>query len=86
MKLLSLISQNARSLQAHEVMKSLRNCALSGDQDRLQDFVQERVNEHIDYVEDVAKLVKHVAWTDSAQVWSLTQFYSVDVSKSRISE
>ena len=49
-------------------MKSLRNCALSGDQDRLQDFVQERVNEHIDYVEDVAKLVKHVAWTDSAQV------------------
>ena len=68
MKLLSLISQNARSLQAHEVMKSLRNCALSGDQDRLQDFVQERVNEHIDYVEDVAKLVKHVAWTDSAQV------------------
>ena len=77
MKLLSLISQNARSLQAHEVMKSLRNCALSGDQDRLQDFVQERVNEHIDYVEDVAKLVKHVAWTDSAQVWPLTQFFSV---------
>ena len=24
--------------------------------------------EHIDYVEDVAKLIRHVAWTDAAQV------------------
>ena len=26
------------------------------------------MSEHIDYVEDVAKLIRHVAWTDSAQV------------------
>ena len=26
------------------------------------------MSEHIDYVEDVAKLIRHVAWTDSSQV------------------
>ena len=51
-----------------EILSSLKNCAMSGDLDTLQQFTQERLAEHIDYVEDVAKLVRHVTWTDQAQV------------------
>jgi hypothetical protein len=31
-------------------------------------MTNERLTEHIDFVEDVAKLVRHVTWTESAQV------------------
>ena len=49
------------------VHASLLNSALTGDFEQLQMAI-EKLTEHIDFVEDVAKLVRHVTWTESAQV------------------
>ncbi len=54
--------------QARErVHAGLLNAALSADYDQLQ-IATDRLTEHIDFVEDVAKLVRHVTWTEGAQV------------------
>lgn len=57
-----------RGQRAQErVHAGLLNAAVTGDFEQLQISV-DRLTEHIDFVEDVAKLVRHVTWTESAQV------------------
>ena len=49
-----------------ELLGALKDAALMADLDRVQ-LQSERFSEHIDYVEDVSKLVRHVVRSESAQ-------------------
>ncbi|QQP50755.1 Alphacatulinlike, partial [Caligus rogercresseyi] len=50
-----------------EILHNLKGAALSANSDRLS-MQSERLTEYMDYVEDVAKLVRHVTRTESAQI------------------
>ncbi|XP_040563269.1 alpha-catulin [Lepeophtheirus salmonis] len=50
-----------------DILHNLKGSALSADSDRLA-LQSERLTEYMDYVEDVAKLVRHVTRTESAQI------------------
>ncbi|XP_076303963.1 alpha-catulin-like isoform X2 [Tachypleus tridentatus] len=52
-----------------EFMSQLKNAAIAGDQDRLEEFA-EKFSEHADHVQEVCKLLHHVASTESLQVTS----------------
>ena len=66
LELASILLERGKRAQ-ERVHASLLNSALTGDFEQLQMSI-EKLTEHIDFVEDVAKLVRHVTWTESAQV------------------
>ena len=66
LELASILLERGKRAQ-ERVHAGLLNSALTGDFEQLQMSV-EKLTEHIDFVEDVAKLVRHVTWTEAAQV------------------
>ena len=66
LELASILLEKGRRAR-ERVHAGLLNSALSGDIEQLQMSI-EKLTEHIDFVEDVAKLVRHVTWTECAQV------------------
>lgn len=66
LELASILLERGQRAQ-ERVHAGLLNSALTGDVEQLQISI-DRLTEHIDFVEDVAKLVRHVTWTESAQV------------------
>ena len=66
LELASILLEKGRRAR-ERVHAGLLNSGLTGDIEQLQMSI-EKLTEHIDFVEDVAKLVRHVTWTESAQV------------------
>ena len=66
LELASILLEKGQRAQ-ERVHAALLNSALTGDFEQLQMSI-EKLTEHIDFVEDVAKLVRHVTWTEAAQV------------------
>ena len=50
-----------------DLLDALADAALNADVERLQ-MSGDRMSEHIDHVEDVSKLVRNVAWTESSHI------------------
>ena len=66
LELASILLEKGQRAQ-ERVHAGLLNSALTGDFEQLQMSI-EKLTEHIDFVEDVAKLVRHVTWTEASQV------------------
>lgn len=52
-----------------DILNSLKNAAIAGDQDRLEEYA-ERFNEHAEHVQEVCKLLFHVATNETLQISS----------------
>ena len=65
LELASILLEKGRRAR-ERVHAGLLQSAMAGDIEQLQMSI-EKLTEHIDFVEDVAKLVRHVTWTECAQ-------------------
>ncbi|XP_013780387.1 alpha-catulin-like [Limulus polyphemus] len=61
-----------------EFMSQLKNAAIAGDHDRLEEFA-EKFSEHAEHIQEVCKLIHHVANTESLQVTSKNLDYCLKV-------
>lgn len=58
-----------RTNEDHTILSSLKTCAVSGDIDGVEKYL-EKFREHAAHIQEVCRLLHHISFTDSLHVYS----------------